>query len=210
MSNIPIVGERDWDVWQSPERVAEVLPALGDAATVFGGEWPDWLPEFSTVLDVGCGAGVYCPRLSERGAYYMGIDTSEAMVEEAQRRYPEATFVCEDMFDLPNTTYQFDLVFSNAVLIHLPFLAEPLAAMWSVARRWLCFNLYAYELQGWSEHLPSGEMLRVWCRRGIDAALEKVCWPAKSVHIVERSPVEVGGREVETLRYLIERDTDAD
>ena len=72
-----------------------------------------------SVLDLGCGYGWHSKYCAERGAAsVLGIDASEAMISEAEKRNsaPAVTYkVCtlED-YDYPARTY--DLVISNLVL----------------------------------------------------------------------------------------------
>ncbi len=51
------------------------------------------------VLDLACGNGRWLSRLGP--CDYTGLDLNERMLEQARRHYPEATFVCGDMTDLP-------------------------------------------------------------------------------------------------------------
>jgi SAM-dependent methyltransferase len=62
------------------------------------------------VLDVGCGAGVFLRLAAERGAEPWGIDASEALLELARRRVPEADLRVGDMQFLPYDDDRFDLV----------------------------------------------------------------------------------------------------
>ena len=75
----------------------------------------------NALLDVGCGPGHYCGRFASDGFNALGIDLDEAMIDEAQRRYPEAAFRCLDMRRLEKTEGRFDCVWSiGNVLAHLP------------------------------------------------------------------------------------------
>jgi predicted TPR repeat methyltransferase len=47
----------------------------------------------ANVLDLGCGDGIMAAPLLARGFRYIGVDSSEQMVEEARRRHPELEFV---------------------------------------------------------------------------------------------------------------------
>lgn len=49
------------------------------------------------VLDAGCGSGVYAAKLVESGADIVGVDISERMVREAQKRVPDAEFRQADL-----------------------------------------------------------------------------------------------------------------
>ena len=79
------------------------------------------------VLDVACGTGLLTRHL---GAGVTGLDQSEAMLEIARERVPQATFVRGDAFRMPFADRSFDRVFSSFFygLLPLPdrgrFLAE--------------------------------------------------------------------------------------
>jgi len=189
---------RSWDVWQDPARCRDLTEALGDPANVFGGEWPGWMPEFKSVLDVGCGQGVYYPLLSSHGAFYTGMDTSEPMLELARSRFPGVAFGPGDLLDrLPCEDAAFEMVFCNAVLIHLPTL--PLAELRRPAARWACYNLYVGE-HTFAAPQAGGEILQVWDLARVYAkALD-----GRHAEVVEESPVVVGGRDCWTWRVLEE------
>ena len=63
-----------------------------------------------SVLDVGCGAGVFLRLLADRGAKAFGLDASEALVAAARERVPEADVRTGDMEALPYEDDSFDLV----------------------------------------------------------------------------------------------------
>src|SRR5262245_49810726 len=62
------------------------------------------------VLDIGCGAGAFLRLVAERGAVPVGIDASEALIELARTRLPEADLRVADMEELPFDDHTFDLV----------------------------------------------------------------------------------------------------
>jgi cyclopropane fatty-acyl-phospholipid synthase-like methyltransferase len=49
------------------------------------------------VLDIGCGTGVFLRLVADRGATPFGLDASEALLEIARERVPEA--------DLPSSRF---------------------------------------------------------------------------------------------------------
>lgn len=67
------------------------------------------------ILDLGCGTGQLTQKIAETGAEVIGIDSANAMIEQAQNNYPNLQFAVADA-----TTFKFeqpfDAVFSNAVL----------------------------------------------------------------------------------------------
>jgi SAM-dependent methyltransferase len=62
------------------------------------------------VLDVGCGAGAFLRLVAERGGEPFGIDASEALIEFARKRLPDADLRVGEMQDLPYHDDAFDLV----------------------------------------------------------------------------------------------------
>jgi len=62
------------------------------------------------VLEVGCGSGVFLRAVADHGATPHGIDASEALVELAKRRVPEADVRVGDMQALPFEDDHFDVV----------------------------------------------------------------------------------------------------
>lgn len=75
-----------------------------------------------SVLDLGCGTGRHALRLAHEGASVTGVDFSEGMLAEAQRK-PGAERIDFRVHDLhqplPFSDEQFDLVVSGLVLEHL-------------------------------------------------------------------------------------------
>src|SRR6266540_2800051 len=53
------------------------------------------------VVEVGCGSGVFLRLAADRGAQVAGVDASEALLEIARTRVPEAELVHGDMESLP-------------------------------------------------------------------------------------------------------------
>jgi SAM-dependent methyltransferase len=62
------------------------------------------------VLDVGCGSGVFVRLVAERGARAFGVDASEALIELARSRTPDADLRVGDMQALPFDDDGFDVV----------------------------------------------------------------------------------------------------
>lgn len=75
--------------------------------------------DIQTVLEVGCGAGVY--PIKNRNLFsnmtYTGIDFSEAAISYC-KKHSDFEFICGDFIKM-NITMQYDLVFSHAVVDHV-------------------------------------------------------------------------------------------
>jgi SAM-dependent methyltransferase len=99
--------------WGSPLYTAVLDAAATDAGT--------------SVLDLGCGAGLFARAAADRGARVTGIDTDPAAVERAAAEVPEGTFAVRDAADPPPGP--FDLVAAVQLLMHVPDPVRVLAAM---------------------------------------------------------------------------------
>jgi SAM-dependent methyltransferase len=62
------------------------------------------------VLDIGCGAGAFLRLVAARGVVAFGLDASEALIELARTRLPEADLRVGEMEALPYQDDSFDLV----------------------------------------------------------------------------------------------------
>lgn len=92
------------------------------------------IPEGSTVLDLGCGAGLVTADLTTR-ARVMGVDISAGQLELARRNAPAARFVRADMVDLAFAPGSFDAVVAFWTLIHVP--REVHASLFARVHGWL-------------------------------------------------------------------------
>jgi SAM-dependent methyltransferase len=72
------------------------------------------------ILDVGCGSGFKAKYLSEHGLHVTGIDFSDALIEIAKREVPQADFFVMDMKEVRSVAKQFDGIFAQASLLHIP------------------------------------------------------------------------------------------
>ena len=70
-----------------------------------------------TVLDVGCGTGVYAPHFKPE--CYTGVDISAPYIDAASAKFPDHRFQVMDAMDLKFEDHQFDAAFISGVLHHL-------------------------------------------------------------------------------------------
>jgi SAM-dependent methyltransferase len=91
---------RDWaDVQESTVR------SLYEAVMVKLGIDPG-----ANVLDVGCGAGLFCELAAKRGAKISGLDATPALIAIARERTPRGDFRVGEMENLPFDDASFDIV----------------------------------------------------------------------------------------------------
>jgi len=72
------------------------------------------------VLDLGCGNGRLLQIFKEIDIDYIGVDSSEKLIEIAKKLYPNAKFQVADALHPPFPTNHFDKIYSVAVLHHIP------------------------------------------------------------------------------------------
>jgi 2-polyprenyl-3-methyl-5-hydroxy-6-metoxy-1,4-benzoquinol methylase len=80
-----------------------------------------------SVIDVGCGSGRLLDILPQ-GINYLGIDSSEKLLELAKSNYPNHQFQLGKLPEL-KITEQFDQVFCKAVLHHIPSREQRILAL---------------------------------------------------------------------------------
>ncbi len=72
------------------------------------------------VLDLGCGNGRLLQIFKEIDIDYIGVDSSEKLIEIAKKLYPNAKFQVADALHPPFPTNHFDKIYNIAVLHHIP------------------------------------------------------------------------------------------
>ena len=78
------------------------------------------LPQGARVLDAGCGSGQKAKFFHDRGAQVLGIDFSEKLLEIARATAPACDFRLLDLRDIRTLSEDFDGVFAQASLLHIP------------------------------------------------------------------------------------------
>lgn len=68
------------------------------------------LTEDDSLLDAGCGAGMFSSLAIKTGAHVVGVDAAPALLELARKRNPNNTFLEEDLESLPFADNTFDIV----------------------------------------------------------------------------------------------------
>ncbi|MFA6296071.1 MAG: class I SAM-dependent methyltransferase [Patescibacteria group bacterium] len=72
------------------------------------------------VLDAGCGNGRLYQLLKNKNIKYLGIDNSEALINEAKTKYQFGNFRQMDLLDQHFEAETFDIIFCIAALQHIP------------------------------------------------------------------------------------------
>ena len=83
-------------------------------------EFLELLPTNGKILDVGCGNGVDCMYVKNKGFKIVGVDMSEKMLDIARSKYPEIEFRLGDMRSLQFDQNEFDGIIASCSLIHIP------------------------------------------------------------------------------------------
>jgi SAM-dependent methyltransferase len=156
--------------------------------------WPEmkflfenYLKEKDRILDLGCGNGRWYQLIQKYEVDYIGVDSSEELIEIARENYPQAKFEIEEALYSPFSENFFDKIYSIAVLHNVPseelrldFLEEAkrilkpggflILTVWKTNRLREYFLLFKYtilRLIGKSK-LDSGDVLRSWGRKGVE------------------------------------------
>jgi SAM-dependent methyltransferase len=83
----------------------------------------------TTLLDLGCGAGLFARAATDRGARVTGVDVDPVAVSRAAAAVPEAVFAVGHAEDPP--AGPFDVVAAVQLLMHVP---NPVAVLAAAAR----------------------------------------------------------------------------
>jgi SAM-dependent methyltransferase len=138
---------------------------------------------FKSALDVGCGEGRFCRMMQDCGIRSIGIDPTEALLEQARRRDPAGIYQTgrAEALDFPDRT--FDLVVSYLTLIDIPGIEPAITEMARVLQpggTLLIANLNSYSTAGTWQRDANGES-RFCIDHYLDERAEWVSW--RDIHI---------------------------
>ncbi len=72
--------------------------------------------QINSVLDAGCGPGVNTEALSTRSQFYLGLDLSVDMLEQAESLYSHVPWLHADIESLPLAAQSFEVIYANLAL----------------------------------------------------------------------------------------------
>jgi SAM-dependent methyltransferase len=84
---------------------------------------------FKYALDAGCGEGRFCRFLAKENIHVIGIDPTQALIEEARKRDPRGDYRLGVAEALPFAANSFDLVVSYLTLIDIEEFRSAIAEM---------------------------------------------------------------------------------
>lgn len=205
--NSPHKTDRKWEIWDKKQ--AEALasgwrnPSDLQHNSSVSEDDRHWrltqkvysLIEGESVLDVGCGMGHLFILVKDRFEY-LGIDTSQGMLNKAREFFPENEdkFQLGDAYDLsmlPN----FDTVVATGVLLHLPNSEPVIEQLWSKARICTIFS-------AWIGETPLTKTTKLVSLKGLIQTLRAAKLQALKRLILRKEPKELIWR---TLKQLILR-----
>ncbi|MAH06459.1 MAG: hypothetical protein CL561_12960 [Alphaproteobacteria bacterium] len=137
----------DWGSERSQHKRFKILAEIG-------------LTDNDSVLDIGCGLGDLFGWLKMhdyKNIQYKGIDITDALIKQAQVKYPSAVFESVNVLE-GNYTTQFDYVFASGVFAKrntdtANFAKTMIEKMFSFAQKGVAFN----SLSSLSENLSADD-----------------------------------------------------
>jgi SAM-dependent methyltransferase len=111
----------------------------------------------TTVLDLGCGSGVFAGAAAGRGARVTGVDTDPGVVAAAAAAVPGGTFAVGDAADPPPGP--FDVVAAVQLLMHVP---DPGAVLAAAGRRGAVVAATVWGRESECDVRAFGEALAPW------------------------------------------------
>jgi ubiquinone/menaquinone biosynthesis C-methylase UbiE len=78
------------------------------------------LPKGSSILDIGCGSGIFGSILEARGYHLFGVDLSYRLLQIGSSKYRNIGFLVGDAEILPLRSRSFDGVMLSGIVHHLP------------------------------------------------------------------------------------------
>lgn len=114
--------------------------------------------EYTSLLDVGCGAGDLCERIPSH-VEYTGVDEEPQMIHFASIRHPNRRFICKDILLCDEKA---DFVVSSGLFTFRreEFFEEAIRKMWRLCNKGMAFN----SLSTWGRAPVNGEFRADPCK----------------------------------------------
>jgi len=145
---------------------------MGRWSRAVGERFLAWLapPEDARWLDVGCGTGAFSQLVVARCKVksLSGIDPSQAQIEHARAKLPDADLRVGDSMALPFNANEFDVVASALVLHFIPNRSNAFAEMKRVSRSGGLVAGYTWARTASDDFAPYEPMLRSLLKIGVE------------------------------------------
>jgi SAM-dependent methyltransferase len=140
----------------------------------------------TTLLDLGCGTGVFARAAADRGARVTGIDLDPVAVAGAAAEVPDGVFVVGDVRDPPSGP--FDVVAAVQLLMHV---ADPVAVLAGAARAGAVVAATVWGREKECDIRAFGEALAPWTGQR-PAPAPSITEPARLRAVAEQAGLDVG------------------
>jgi SAM-dependent methyltransferase len=140
----------------------------------------------TSLLDVGCGTGLFARAAADRGARVTGIDSDPRAVALAAAQVPEGSFAVRDARDLPPG--RFDVVAAVQLLMHVP---DPVAVLHAAARAGAVVAVTVWGRERECDLRVLGEALAPWLGAHRPRPGRPVTEPARLRAMAERAGLAV-------------------
>ncbi len=108
------------------------------------------------LVEIGCASGYYSEVLTHllgRPVHYLGLDYSAALIEQGRSIYPNLDLMVADATELPLSDSHCDILFSAALLMHVPEYAKALRESVRVSREWCIFHRTPVTVSGGTRYM---------------------------------------------------------
>jgi SAM-dependent methyltransferase len=146
----------------------------------------------TTLLDLGCGTGLFARAATDRGARVTGIDVDPVAVARAAVAVPEGSFDVGDAREPPPGA--FDVVAAVQVLMHVP---DPVAVLAAAARAGAVVAATVWGRQDECDIRVFGEALAPWLASGPRPDGPPITEPSRL-----RAVAEMAGLDVERIEEV--------
>ena len=140
----------------------------------------------TTLLDLGCGTGLFARAATDRGARVTGIDADPAAVAHAAAEVPEGTFAVGDARRPPPGP--FDVVTAVQLLMHVP---DPVAVLAAAARTGRVVAATVWGREGECDVRVFGEALAPWLGPRSQQDQAPVTEPSRLRAVAEMADLDV-------------------